>query len=957
MSKRNEKSIITIDGVIQKPLTFTPLNFVLENNGGQIGTASSIFALSGISSIRPRDILKIDDEYMDIVSVGLGSTNTGPISGIGTYNLVFVSRASVGSSTASHTDSSSVRIYRGSYNIVGSTVHFTDAPYGNAGISRDITTQLPYPRSTFDGRVYLRQNYSTNYIYDDISDNFSGIGITYSLTVQGINTTGVTTTPILLINDVFQTPTTENNVGNNYNIIPSSGISTISFTGITSTNNQIIISDYDVNQNQLPRGGVIVSLGSTSGLGFAPLVGASVTAVVGAGGSIVSVGLGTTDRVGSGYYGTVSIGLSETSHSVGLGSTAIILATVGVGGTLSFTVSYGGTGYTNPQVTIPDPSYSNLPVTGISRFGVGSTTDTGTGLLLSLDVGASSTTGIGSTLFEVKSFKINRPGYGFRIGDVFKPVGLVTSKGLANPLEEFTLTVLDVFTDSFGSWQFGDLDFIDPIAYLQDGSRKRFPLYYNAQLLSFEIDPLDPDSVNIDLNTVLLVFRNGVIQRPGVAYEYDGGTSIMFSEAPRVEDEIAIFFYRGTNGIDTQQVDIVETIKIGDDIQILKNDNYPGTISQDIRRVDDLSGSDKLETNIYSGAGIDTNTYKPLFWTKQKVDKIVNGDVVYKSRDSIEGQVFPTAKVIKNVSTTDNELFVDDVQLFDYERDISGTTIAAFEVLLVQESGLVSAGLTATVSAAGTISALTITNPGAGYTASTLNVRFAAPKSVGVGVGTTATATVTISGGSITSPVIVNPGFGYSQAYPPSVIIESPYPKIEKITNISSSEIMGFSGIITGITTTTGTGGNPLALKLFMNSTVSATPFTNLLVGYPILVFETGVGSGVTSIDGGDSSVVGIGTTFIDNIYYVHSISASGQNAEVVTNIHSGTSVTGINTSSTTLIGRFSWGRLFDISRSSSPVSIGVTGLTVDSGLSTFPTIQRRGYGLRDKGALKKTFG
>ena len=960
MSKRNEKSIITIDGVIQKPLTFTPLNFVLENNGGQIGTASTIFAMSGITSIRPRDILKINDEYMDIISVGLGTTGSGPVSGIGTFNLVFVSRASVGSALTSHNDGSPTRVYRGSYNIEGTTIYFTDAPYGNAGISKDVTTQLPYPKSTFDGRVYLRQDYSTNYIYDDISDNFSGIGITYGMKVQGISTVGVSTTPILLINDVFQTPTTENNVGNNYNIIPSSGVSTVSFTGITSSNGQIIISDYDVNQNQLPRGGVIISLGSTNGLGFAPLVGAAVTAVVGAGGSIVSVGLGTTDRVGSGYYGTVSIGLSETSHAVGLGSTAIIVATVGAGGTLAFTVSYGGTGYTNPQVVIPEPSYSNMPVVGVSRFGIGPTTETGTGLLLSLDVGASSTTGIGSTLFEVKSFKINRPGYGFRIGDVFKPVGLVTDKNLASPLEEFNLTVLDIFTDSFASWQFGDLDFIDPFTNLQDGVRKRFPLYYNAQLLSFEIDPLDPTSVDIDLNTVLLVFRNGVIQRPGVAYEYDGGTSILFSEPPREEDNIAIFFYKGTDGIDTQQVDIVESIKIGDDIQILKNYNYPGTVSQDVRRVDDLTGSDRLETNIYSGAGIDIDNYKPLFWTKQKADKIVNGDYVYKSRDSIEGQIFPTAKVIKNVLSTDTEIFVDDAQLFDYEEDVSGTAISSFSVLLVQDSGLVSAGLTATVSAAGTISGLTITNPGAGYTATTLNVKIAAPKVVGVGVGTTATATVTISGGLITSPVIVNPGFGYSQSNPPSVIVEAPYPKIETITGISGAEVSGFSGIITGISTTTGTGGNPLALKLFLNSTVSATPFTDLLVGYPILVYETGVGAGVTSIDGADSSVVGIGTTFVDNIYYIHSISSGGQNAEVTTNIHSGTSIVGIATtavSSSIPVGRFSWGRFFDVTRSNSPVSIGVTGLTVDSGLSTFPTTQRRGYGLRDKGALKKTFG
>jgi hypothetical protein len=46
---------------------------------------------------------------------------------------------------------------------------------------------------------------------------FTGIGKTYTLKVQGINTTGVDIgNGILFINGVFQTPTTENNTGNNY---------------------------------------------------------------------------------------------------------------------------------------------------------------------------------------------------------------------------------------------------------------------------------------------------------------------------------------------------------------------------------------------------------------------------------------------------------------------------------------------------------------------------------------------------------------------------------------------------------------------------------------------------------------------------------------------------------------------------------------------------------------------
>ena len=36
-------------------------------------------------------------------------------------------------------------------------------------------------RSKFNGRVYLRQDYSTNTIFDDISDSFTGIGATFQL--------------------------------------------------------------------------------------------------------------------------------------------------------------------------------------------------------------------------------------------------------------------------------------------------------------------------------------------------------------------------------------------------------------------------------------------------------------------------------------------------------------------------------------------------------------------------------------------------------------------------------------------------------------------------------------------------------------------------------------------------------------------------------------------------------
>jgi hypothetical protein len=1121
MYKSLEKSLIAINGVVQKPITYTPIAKTLKFNGGQVSIASSVFALSGISSIKPTDVLKIDNEYMGILDVGYSQSPTGPISGIGTFEIVNVERGYIGSDAAAHLDGSVVKIYRGSYNISKNIVNFTQPPRGRGyGIDN---TNIPFPVSQFEGRVYLRDDYTNNIIYDDISDEFTGLGQTFRIKVQGINTTAIEPgSGVLFINDIFQTPTTANNSGNNYEINTSTlaGISSVTFTGITSTNGNLVKSLIDINQNQLPRGGLIVSLGSTQGLGFAPLVGASVTAIVGAGGSIVSVGLGSTSIFGSGYNHIPTIKVYQPGHA-GIGSTAIITASVGAGGTLSFNVSYGGTGYTNPIIQIPDPSYQNLPVIGVSRRGIGNTTDTGTGLLLNLNVGPigqpspisgrnadasrliilnktliaevavgrmltaypgftvpngnqkcindiitvleriaynlsyggndqvydaakiyitngylageeqqsiyafhqardmaiqsmrnvsisingysllsqifdynivpdpatgfntspascsniasaitqfvgivtnavgvstlpGSRTGIGASLFEVSSFSISRPGYGFKIGDVFKPVGLVTARGLSSPVRNFELTVLDTFTDAFSLWQFGELDYIDSIKNLQDGVRTRFPLYYNSQLLSFEIDPQDAQSSTIDLDSVLLIFLNGVLQEPKYSYTFTGGTSFIFSTPPKPEDNISIFFYRGTRDTDSAIQLVKETAKIGDNLQVSRNNQIPETVPQLTRRIDDIPGSDLIQTNIYSYLGVDSQNLKPVNWTKQKVDQNINGENIYKTRDSIEPLIFPTAKIIKNIGYSDQDLFLDNAQFFRYEESqLAPTNIISFDSLVIGNTdNLVSAGVSAIVSTSGTVSGLIITDPGSGYIGTSLYVKISNPKKIGVGIGTTASARVSIVNGKVSNPILIsNPGYGYTVA--PKAIVEDPPFTYELITDITTVE--GFSGIITGIGTTTGIGGHPLAINFFAN--VSTNDFTGLISGYPIYISDTNVGHGVTSVINSDSDTVGVGTTFLNNIYYISNINVQGQNAKITCNVNTNLRRTGITISGGNIenpYGKFSWGRLSILNRSSNPISIGVTGLKVDSGLTTFPSIQRRGYGLRDTGALKK---
>ena len=978
MDKKLEKSIIVVDGLIQSPIAFTPVNTTLVNNGGSISATDTIASLAGISSIAQGDLLKIGTEILKVNSVGLGTLAIGPITGGGSFKLVGVERGALGTTAASHNDNTAIRKFKGSFNIVDSKIHFTDAPKGTNFITKN-ASGLEFPRSDFHGRVYLRKDYSNNRIFDDISDGFTGVGATHIMKVAGSNTTGIQTGgSIILMNGIFQIPTTENNQGNNYDFIgdTTAGITTVVFTGITSTDGTTkVISESDVNLNQLPRGGMIVSLGSTGGLGVAPLAGAAVTAVINGSGVITGVGIGTADRHGSGYRGSVAIGVTDDT---GTGSGANITATVGAGGTLAFNIVSGGTGYVKPRLQIPDPSYEDLEVIGVSRLGIGATTDTGLGLKVSVTVGASATVGIGSTLHTVESFKITRNGFGFKKGDVLRPVGLVTALGLSSKVSEFDLTVTEIFTDNFASWDFGEFDNLDNIKNLQDGKRTRFPIRLNGQLLSFEIDGRVDESSLIDMKDLFLIFVNGVLQEPGKNYNFEGGTTFDFATAPDKDDEISIFFYKGTAGgsnPDTIVVDVQQTLKKGDVVTV---GGLPGELTdttQNPRTVVGITTSDTFETEIYNGPGIGV-TFKPIInWRKQKIDKIIGGEVVSKSRDSLTSLIFPTARIIGNLGTgNDPDIFVDDAQFFEYEEDFSSLVINDFGARIVNDIGHTPAKLTAIVSGTGQVTGVTVVEGGSGYVGSAVTLSISAP--IGVGIGTTlrtqfekagistfAVATGNITSGIITTVTMNNVGFGYTSTNLPKVIAPVPEPITEKLTGID--KVQGFSGIITAISVTSGSGGGA-GRGLRVGLARTAGNFNTLQVGYPIYLFDTKVGNGVTSIgtNANNTNVVGIGTLFADNIYIIQALNYTSNTGvcEILVNIHSGVNTTGLSTSYSLLgdRGNFSWGRLFADTGSmgrDNPISLTVTGntvgLTTGLGIGTFPIIERRNFGVRDTGAVK----
>jgi len=835
MLNKNNKTIVVLDDLIQHPLSFSGFSHQLSDT---LGAGTSIFALSGIASIGPADILNINGEYMNVVNVGLGTSSIGPITNDGSFSLVQTERGFVGTSASSHPASSKVDIYRGAFNIVDNQIHFTFPPRGNPQIDKT-PANLDYETSTFNARVFLRSDYTNNKIYDDISNDFNGIGRTFTMKVGGGNTSGIGTegsSGIVLINGIFQQPSTINNPFGNFDVIettsPYPGITTFVFSGITKPNEDPIVyysSEQDININETPRGGIIISYGSTTGLGFAPLVGASVTAIVGGG---VITGITTSGVVrgsyGSGYNGLSGIGISvyEEGHS---GTAAEITASIGVGGTLSFNIVNGGTGYTSPSIFVSPPSYENLSVVGVSRFGIGATTTTGIGLSISLKVGP--IVGSSTTYFGVTDFDITKLGYSFERGDVFKPVGLVTDASLSSPLEEFEITVLDTYSDKFCAWDFGKLDFIDSIADLQDGSRVAFPLFYNGELRSFEKD------LNGDLNLAnnLLIFINGILQQPGLSYTFDGGTTFQFTTPPKKDDNISIYFYKGLDS-DVASFNVNTTIEKGD---IVQKDG------QDQRTVSDLSFSDRFETEIYSGSSVDDSSWKTLDWTKQKVDKKVNGEVVSKSRDSLKALIFPTSKLIGDLSVSDTELFVDNIEMFQYENPDEDP----FDLLVVS------------------------------------------------GVST------------------------------------DPSGNVEYISNLRF--INGLTGNIIGIASTSIPS---LAIEFTLEDILTSP----LQIGYPIYITDTRVGNGVRSTISTDSEVVGIGTIYLDNIYYISDLSVVTGNVGIITcRVDTNSNLVGIDT--TGIVGKYSWGRLSNaanISRTN-PISIGVTGRVV-SGLSTYPTVMRR---------------
>ena len=641
-----------------------------------------------------------------------------------------------------------------------------------------------------------------------------------------------------------------------------------------------------------------------------------------------------------------------------------------VGNTTSFTIdsgistrahfySRGGTVNRQMDVIIDEPlGYTNIPLV----YSSDSVTGIGTQATVDIVVGQGS---------SVTQFEIKNTGYGYQDDQILTVPKMGTTGIPTDPsktFEEFQITIQDVSTDSFAGWTFGQLEVLDKIQSQFDGVKRTFTLEKDGDPVTIRAR----EGSNIDVESTILVFLNDILQVPGDGYTLANGSILTFASAPKGRetdgsfdgDTCKILFYKGSGDVDVTFQDILETVKKGDTLQIEGDkDLCTNSIQEDVRLVNKIAASDVVNTNAYTGVGINGNPdcKRTVTWSKQGVDKIINGQIISKSREELEALITPTTFIIQSVGVGSTVVFVESVRTFFDPSNEDQTTTKTQKISLTSQDNIVGAAATAVVSAAGTISSVVVSSGGTGYTAAP-NVIIGTP--VGLGTTTRASVTSTLTGDAVSAITVTSPGTGYTNTNPPEVLITVPNPSRE--VNDSSAYEGDFGEIVGIATTSVGVASTGIVFDMYIptnsflrNTSVTGTAVTisGIQTGYYFTVSNSNIGNGLTSIYQ-DGSVLGIGTTFVDGVYEVAAVSVAQTSApgialtyvaRVTTSVSSWNSLTGVGISE--LFGNFSWGRITLGARSGVAATSfnaytqnGFTGLSTSAVVSRVAPLKYKNY-------------
>ena len=276
--------------------------------------------------------------------------------------------------------------------------------------------------------------------------------------------------------------------------------------------------------------------------------------------------------------------------------------------------------------------------------------------------------GQGSSVID---FEFVYTGYAYGEGEILTvpvggTVGIPTVSG--HHLKSL-LTIDRIYSDRFNGWSVGQLQVLDKFDDLFDGFVKDFRLQLNSNSVSIQADK----GSSIDVDQTLLIFINDVLQEPGKGFIFKGGSTVEFTEAPKPGDTSKVLFYKGSGDVDVIFTDVLETVKVGDTLNI---DNLPplqgDILDQDTRTIVGINTLDSIETNSYFGPGVtsDRSTTRPVTWCKQTVDKVVNGRQVGKDRIQYEPLVYPCSYLTQPVGFGSTEAYVSTLRpLFDSNNE------------------------------------------------------------------------------------------------------------------------------------------------------------------------------------------------------------------------------------------------------------------------------------------------
>ena len=578
------------------------------------------------------------------------------------------------------------------------------------------------------------------------------------------------------------------------------------------------------------------------------------------------VGIGTSAVVSTATTSIQHVGFTTVIVGTGHISDNVIITNPG------FNLNVGvGSNMVVPQIVFDEPEpYGNMPLIYSDDNAI-----IGLGTEARVDVQV----GNGSSII---SFKFNNNGYAYGNKDILTVqtgglTGIPTY--ITNDFEEFQIEVDKTFDDTFNGWSLGQFEILDNINQYIDGRRLLFPLFRDGERLSI----IASKNSKIAPEQLLLVFLNNTLQVPNISYYFLGGNRIRFTEAPRVGDSLRILYYKGNGaGLDVIETDVIQTVKEGDTLRITSDDIV---LNENTRIIKDVVSTDTVETLPYFGPGNTDNVelIRPVYWCRQTKDKIIDGRSISKARRFYEPNIAPNATLIKSVGVGETVLHVDTVRpLFTQNNENDSTLLFQNSIIIHPKGTKVGAAATATVSVAGTVSAITITNGGEGYL-EIPSISIASTTGVsGIGTTTTATATATLTGGVVTGITVSGGGVGYSTTSPPTVLISPPSSdKLEKNEVYYPFGYKGDAGSIVGFATTS-IGSDTFALfDLFIPSQDSAfsvatwvgtaVTVSQIEVGDVFTIYNSNIGAATTSITTYDTAnnVLGISTSFVDGVYEV----------------------------------------------------------------------------------------